>query len=233
MALKKREGNMYEEASHTHNPLGGKCHHDCVYCSTKFLMKRFSSIRAKYSGSIRLIEKELKVRYGKGKTIFMVNCSDLFEVMVSLYFIMQVLAHACKWPDNTYIWQTKNPRRYLEIDPSLFPPKSVFGTTIETNRDDLTKKISAAPSPYDRMLAMCDVRSPKFVTIEPIMDFDVNVLVEWLVRIKPDYVYIGADSKNCNLPEPSSEKINALIDKIKKMNGTELRIKDNLARLMG
>lgn len=233
MALNKATGDMYTWITHTHNPLGGDCPNDCEYCSTKDGKRRFRTIRNKYSGTIRLIENELKVKYGRGKIIFMVNCRDLFAKGVILHFIMPVLEHACKWPDNTYVWQTKNPARFLEIDPSLFPPKSIYGTTIETNRDYLTKKIGAAPSPSERMLAMCEVRSPKFVTIEPIMDFDVNVLADWLVKIKPDFINIGADSKKHNLPEPSSEKINALIDKIKKMNGTELRIKDNLARLMG
>jgi hypothetical protein len=41
---------------------------------------------------------------------------------------------------------------------------------------------------------------------------------------------IGADSKNHNLPEPTVEKIMALVDKLKEY-GIELREKHNLGRL--
>jgi len=69
------------------------------------------------------------------------------------------------------------------------------------------------------------------VTIEPIMDFDLIELVTIIKNIKPEWVNIGADSKGHNLPEPSKEKINALIEELKKI--TEVKIKDNLKRLRG
>ncbi len=43
------------------------------------------------------------------------------------------------------------------------------------------------------------------VTIEPIMDFDLEPFVEMIKNTKPKFVNIGADSKGHNLPEPSSE----------------------------
>lgn len=49
-------------------------------------------------------------------------------------------------------------------------------------------------------------------------------------EINPKFVSIGADSKKHNLPEPSKEKIEALIRELSLF--TEVKIKDNLRRLM-
>jgi len=64
------------------------------------------------------------------------------------------------------------------------------------------------------------------ITIEPIMDFDLFEFVELIKYIQPIQVNIGADSKNHGLPEPSAEKINALISEIEKF--TKVHKKENL-----
>jgi hypothetical protein len=63
------------------------------------------------------------------------------------------------------------------------------------------------------------------------MDFDVPVLGQWLMEIKPEFVNIGADSKGHNLPEPSADKIMALIDVLNAV-GINIREKHNLERLL-
>ena len=70
-----------------------------------------------------------------------------------------------------------------------------------------------------------------FVTIEPVLDFDVNVLANWIAMIKPEFLNLGADSKNRNLPEPTVEKVMALVAKLHEY-GIELREKHNLNRLL-
>lgn len=67
------------------------------------------------------------------------------------------------------------------------------------------------------------------VSIEPIMDFDLIPFVSLIKSIDPDYVSIGADSKNNNLEEPSRSKTLELIKSLKKI--THVKIKDNLARI--
>ena len=69
----------------------------------------------------------------------------------------------------------------------------------------------------------------RMVSIEPIMDFDVDSMVDGINYIMPEFVSIGADSKGHNLPEPTSDKVNALIEELSKF--TEVKIKDNLKRL--
>ena len=225
MSLTKTKGNNYPWITHAHTHLGGECPHKCSYC----YVSTFPFGRPeKYCGQLRLIEKEFNVKYGNGKVIFMENCNDLFASAVPDIFIIKIVKHCLEWPDNTYVWQTKNPERYLTID-ALMPEKSMFGTTIETNRD--IPDISGAPSPEERMLAMTKLLGVrKFVTIEPALDFDVDILFEWIIKIAPEFVNIGADSKGHGLPEPTKEKIHSLIKKIKG-SGIELREKHNLYRL--
>ena len=66
----------------------------------------------------------------------------------------------------------------------------------------------------------------KIVTLEPILDFDVKVLVSWIKEINPEVVYVGYDShpKN-NLPEPPKLKVESFISKLKEL-GIKVRIKE-------
>jgi DNA repair photolyase len=224
MSLNKSKGNMYPWVSHTHSHLGGECSHKCAYCYVD--NPRFGRPE-RYKGQLRIVEKELDVNYGSDKTIFIEHQNDLFAEDVPQEFINKVLNHCFNYPNNTYVFQTKNPARFLTMD-ALFPNRSILGTTIETNRD--ISKYSKAPAPIERFRAMLALKTRKFITIEPVMDFDVDILAEWIARINPEFLNLGADSKNHNLPEPTIEKIEALVKKLKEY-GIELREKHNLKRL--
>jgi len=77
---------------------------------------------------------------------------------------------------------------------------------------------------------MMQIQLPKMVSIEPIMDFDLDVMVDWMRQIKPEFISIGADSKGHKLPEPSTDKVQALIEALKEF--TSVRCKPNLKRLL-
>lgn len=223
MSLKKSVGNMYPWVTHTHCHLGGECPHKCGYC----YVKSFPFRPAKYQGELRLIEKELIVNYGEGKTIFVENCNDMMAQEIPLEWILKILKHCLAFPGNKYVFQSKNPARFLTMD-EFFPDDSLFGTTIETNR--FFPQLGSAPCRGDRMIAMKKLKKRKFVTVEPIIDFDVQVLAQCLDEIRPEFVNIGADSKGHILPEPTPKKIYALIEKLKEY-GIEVREKHNLNRL--
>jgi DNA repair photolyase len=232
MPLNKSKGNMYDWITHTHAHLGGECPHQCTYCYVD--NPRFGR-PAKYQGPLRMIEKEFDVKYGAGKTIFIENCNDLFASKVPVGFITAILQHIQKWPDNTYVFQTKNPQKMFDVETFWkspysigFPEKRILGCTIETNR--LYPAISRAPHPEERMKFMTKITGRKFLTIEPVLDFDIDILASWIDRIRPEFLNLGADSKNHGLPEPTVEKIMAFTEKLKEY-GIELREKHNLARL--
>jgi protein gp37 len=215
--LRKSAGNMYEFVDFQFNPVKGLCEHSCEYC----YVKRFPI------GNLRLDVKELATDLGKDKTIFICSGTDLFQESVPSEWILAVLNICKKYPENTYLFQSKNPKRFLEYLGD-FPSKTVLGTTIETNRP---YPVSKAPIPEERMKVMAMINKPKFITIEPIMSMDVSVMVDWMKAIKPEWVNIGADSnRNKSLPEPDTNTIGLLIAGLNKA-GIKIKLKKNLGRL--
>ena len=80
------------------------------------------------------------------------------------------------------------------------------------------------------MLEWFDSPIKKFITIEPIMDFDLPEMVKLIKTCNPVQVNIGADSGHNNLPEPPKEKILQLIEELQKF--TVIANKKNLERLI-
>jgi DNA repair photolyase len=215
--LRESKGNMYTWVTHEWNPVGGTCLHNCSYCYVgRWGDKPPLSFREKY----------LNDDLGNGRTIFVVSGGDLFAEDVPESWILRVLEH-CRKYDNEYLFQTKNPQR-IHYFWQWFPKFSVFCTTIETNR--VYPQMGNTPSPQVRAEAMSRIDGRKFVTIEPIMDFDIDDLLDLISGCEPIQVNVGADSGHCNLPEPSKEKVLALIDGLQKF--TKIDQKRNLNRLL-
>ena len=221
----KPNSNMYQGwITHTWNPLAGMCPHNCSYCSTNKLRKRYPVLEEKYSGEPRLIEKELKTNLGNGNYIFVCAQNDLFAEDIPDDWIERIFTHCDKF-DNEYLFQTKNPKNIRRI----LPLQSSVCITIETNRvyPDI---MNNCPIPHERYSHATLIRHPLYITIEPIMDFDIEKLVFWMNFINPIQINIGADSGGNNLPEPPKEKILKLIEELEKF--TVVKQKKNLNRLI-
>ena len=231
MPFKKvvKGSNMYQDwITHTHTHLAGECLHKCSYC---YVQRNLFGVIDRYQGAPRIIKSELNVNYGSGNVIFIEHMNDLFGPEIKIEWITDILKHCRKYENNTYVFQSKNPERaYIFRDE--FPAGCIFGTTIETNRN--TTEISRAPKPIDRFYGikkLKDFGMNVFITIEPIMDFDVQVLAEWIINVRPNFVNIGADSKGCDLSEPSAGRILRLIDALE-MNSIVIKKKTNLGRIL-
>jgi protein gp37 len=175
---------------------------------------------------LRLVEKELVDDLGNNNVIFVGSSTDMFAVDVPKDWISRVLAR-CRAYKNTYLFQSKNPRRFDEFK-SEFPKDSIFGTTLESN---INHGVSVAQDVSARAVWLSDFEADKkMVTIEPIMDFKLVPFVIMIKNIEPLWVNIGADSKHHRLLEPSKEKILSLIEELNKF--TEVKQKDNLKRLL-
>ncbi len=224
MSLNKSRGNMYPWVSHTWNVIKGKCPHDCSYC----YMKRYPQPELHFD------EKELKTELGNNRIIFVGSSCDMWADNIPDLWIARIL-YWCRNFDNKYLFQTKNPARYLHgMEPLMGLaewafPSCILGTTIESNRCccDLTPK---APCTSQRYLAMRKIPFPKMVSIEPIMDFDLEDFVMMIREIKPEFVSIGADSGDNHLPEPSGDKVKEFIEGLREF--TEVKVKDNLKRMV-
>lgn len=219
MALTESKGNMYTWVTHTWNPIKGECPHGCTYC----YMKRWGKQKP-----VRFVESELKTDLGSGNFIFVGSSCDMFADDILGEWIMKIL-WKCMDYKNTYLFQSKNVQGLSQFK-GYFPKNTKVCTTIETNRWYKNIMINS-PYPEHRSNFMFELREfDRYVTIEPIMDFDINDMVELIINCNPKQVNIGADSGNNHLPEPSKEKILALIDELKKF--TVIDQKRNLDRLL-
>jgi protein gp37 len=180
---------------------------------------------------VRFDESELNTDLGSGNFIFVGSSCDLFAKGISDLWINRTLKHMEQF-DNKYLIQSKNPDRILDyIHCTVISEKTVVCTTIES--DSFYPEIMAqSPEPMQRSIAMGDISEvvETFVTIEPVLDFHLEHFVKMIKRCNPTQVNIGADSGNNHLPEPSKEKLLALIHELKKF--TVIDQKRNLARLL-
>lgn len=220
MPLNKSTGNMYEFVTHTWNTIKGECPHGCSYC----YMHRWGKQKP-----VRLDEKELKTDLGSGNFIFVGSSCDMFANDIPDKWIIETLQKCVSYYKNSYLFQSKDPARFMDF-PEIIGSKSiVLCTTIETNRD-YPHIMQLCPPPSDRASAMYEIDMAKYVTIEPIIDFDLPSFVDMIWMCKPIQVNIGADTGRNNLPEPSKEKILELISELEKF--TKVVLKPNLKRLI-
>lgn len=229
MSLSKvKPGNMYQGwITHTWSMLEG-CPHQCSYCYQRKWWERYRGCGMPSDAWIKGPLPPL----GKGKTIFVCHTSDLFaEKNKDAETILPVLRHCAIYPENTYVFQTKNPARLAYFAERLRSFPVVVGTTIETDDSHLLKNICAAPPPGERAYWLRDLDCRRFVTIEPIMSFDMDEMLRLLSVADPAFVNIGADSKGHRLPEPSSGDVIRLYAALVAW-GYEVRLKDNLRRIV-
>ena len=227
MPLKKQSGNMYSFVTHTWNPIKGKCSHDCRYC----YVKKWGEQK-----EMHLDEKELKTGLGQDNFIFVGSGTDIWADDVPQEWIIRVLDKCSANSDNRFLFQSKNPERFREqaLYERIRYLDTVVGTTIETDNALLIKQICRAPLPLLRAWELCESRAnglKTMVTIEPILDFDLEQMVELVKLCQPEWVNIGADSKGHNLPEPSGAKVRELIGALKDV-GIDVKQKSNLKRIL-
>jgi len=238
-------GRMYEGVR-SWSPFIG-CWHGCVYCKDSF--QRQMKRRRRYCYDCYLYtphfhEERLK-RVPSAKTIFCCAFGDI--AFASLNHVFKILEVIEKHHDKTFYIQSKRPYVFtvweheLEKKGKSIPDNVILGTTIESNRQTWEYKsethhvpwamitynydISRAPDPHDRYRVMRRngyglKHERRFVTIEPILDFDMHTLVGWIHDIDPEFVYVGYDNHDTKitvrgepyrLPEPSLAKTELLI----------------------
>jgi protein gp37 len=251
MVLNKSNGQMFKFCTHTVSPIAGACSHNCAYCFVNAL-KAKPGVRAKYTGMPRLHQRALG-NYRSGNVIFVEDMGDMFANDVPDEVINGVLDHIEKYPNNRYLYLTKNPLRYLGFRDRLSKPNYILGTTLES--DIYRPAVSAAPGPPSRATGMALVNQTfpnlTFVSIEPIMTF-TRSLIEMIAMIGPTFMAIGADSGGYALPEPTAAEVVALIRDLGKLPARitndmtfepayraeisghpTIYLKSNLARILG
>jgi DNA repair photolyase len=219
---------MFKTVTRTWNPFTG-CLFECTYCWARALVLGKLARSPKYKDGFTptFHPHELKRRFKPDEFVFISDMGDIYWVSLrsDLYSILEVVeAH----PQTKFLFQTKAPEMYLHWH--LRPFDNLYlGTTIETNRD---YGVSKAPPPMRRFYAMCLVDHPlKFLSIEPVMDFSLDVMTRWVEEMHPDIIEVGADNYGNNLLEPPPDKLAALLERLDQICPRVER-KEGLERLL-
>lgn len=223
------------------------CGFDCVYCVPSFQRQakrqkqrcqlcyeyrpHFHPERLYKPGKLEFVKTPATTR---DQFIFFPKGGD--PCFATEHVFKQMLAFINYNSQTTFLMQTKDPD-FLRYYPNL-PSNLILGITLESDKDlyETSSKfkryseISRAPTPVRRAKIFCfDVfHKWKFVTIEPILQFNLENLVEWILTIDPEAVYIGYDTKNCHLPEPTLQETKELIGQLEswgKIKRFDVRLK--------
>ncbi len=221
------------------------CGFNCVYCAFSKMLKLSSCPMCKSFKPHSHMEVlgRIPPKTSEGEFLTIGLSSDISFMDVNNF--CDVLDYCSKYGDRTFLIQSKNPGYFLQFAHRI-TSNVIIGTTIESNRlitdrswetttcfydrgDNGYEPISQAPSFSLRDEAMKLYNGRKAVTIEPILDFDIDAMEKCIKEIKPEIVWIGYDShpeKN-NLIEPSLYKVDQFV---KRLKDAEINVKLKLIR---
>ena len=227
----------------TWNPVTG-CLHGCEYCYARNIAKRFGknypdlSQYAKQNGlhvldtkfddtpypygfeptlhAYRLDEYKNKKR---GRNIFVCSMADLFGEWVPDEWIEDVF-EACKAaPQHNYLFLTKNPARYIELENDRKMPWSDnfwFGTSVTRQSDNYTW--------------FKDKKFHWFLSIEPLLEDLKNMDVQ---NPLPEWIIIGAETgRRKDRVIPKREWIENIVDQCREY-GIPVFMKESLTDIWG
>ncbi|MCW4019712.1 MAG: phage Gp37/Gp68 family protein [Candidatus Bathyarchaeota archaeon] len=200
----------------TWNPITG-CLHNCLYCWARNYAKRLATMDVEpyktHGFKPTFVERRLKQRFPRGKFVFVSDMGDMWGEWVPREWILKVLKVLRSKPRCSFLFLTKNPKRYHEFQ-GLFTENMMLGATIETNRE---YNVTKATPPRERFEALKGLDwGHKAVVVEPILDFDLE-FIDWIKELQPELVYVGYDNYHYNLPEPQLSKTWMLV---KELRGT-------------
>ena len=207
------------------------CDLDCIYCKPSFQLqaKRQKNLCMECYNYTPHYHPERLSKIPSADIVFVCSNSDisLADPEYTHRIIDSIIQHNERCPDKTYYFQSKCPE-YFEQFTNDFPSNVILVTTLETNRDEGYEDVSKAPVPSERYRQFLELDyHRKVITSEPVMDFDPEVFISWVVNIDPEYVWLGFNSKpkQVQLPEPSVEKLLEFVEALKEA-GIQIKGKD-------
>jgi hypothetical protein len=230
----KELSNMYSENAKSLNAFVG-CLHNCVYCKPSFqrqAKRQKQRCLECYVFKPHFHSERLKCAPPKtkeGKFVFFPSMGDV--TFAHDWQLEAMMTYATKYENTTFLVQSKNPIIFKRLN--HIPHNVILGTTLETDISYFYESpskyksyaaISDAPTPFNRWFDFTQVNHfRKSVTIEPILDFRLIDFVQRIEKVHPEFVYVGYDNHNCNLPEPTLVQTAELIKALREF--TEVRLK--------
>ena len=208
---------MFPFITMTWNPFTGPCPYECTYCWAKNLINRYKW--PKYiTAEPGIDEKQINKTFKPTDFVFVQDMSDASTAHFEA--VSRVMLRIETNPDTKFLFLVKNPSCYLEwikSDETRPPKNTILGATIETNDSALINQFSKAPPPNNRLHDLYELTKlgfKTFVSIEPVMNFDLEQFYRSLYLLDPWAVAIGYDNYHNNLPEPPLSKVRVLIAKL-------------------
>lgn len=123
------------------------CMNRCPYCYAAKRIEDFENVKFYPKTLIEPSQVE-------PCTIFVNHLADIMGDWVPEKWIVKVIEVCISLPDHTFIWMTKNPKRYKEF---IFPDNCILGITIES------------PDKWFRADIMKELNYRKMCSVEPIL----------------------------------------------------------------
>lgn len=204
---------MYKLSVFQWSPFVG-CRYDCVYCRNSFqaqAKRQKQNCMKCYTFEPHEHPERLDQWLPKtGYMQFIFTCCMGDIAFCSTEYLEKIVNVMWIESDKTFLIQSKNPKTFERVD---WPGNVILGTTIETNCGGLYEfyQISKAPAPIGRLSDFRIIKHKrKMITVEPVIDFDVDIFSSRIKEANPCMVWLGFDSKKNNLPEPPLEKVKQL-----------------------
>lgn len=235
----------------TWNPVTG-CRHGCPYCYAREFVHRFGGEDAgelhELTEPVKSKGKKLVYPFGfdptcyeyklsdyagpkkEGRTIFVCSMADLFGDWVPDEWITRVFRACRQAPQHTYLFLTKNPRRYGKLnDEGILPADQnmFFGCTVtdQESYDECT----------DAMKKGLHFINNSFLSIEPLRG-RIEMTTPRAIRLQCfEWVIIGAETGNHpDKVTPQREWIEEIVEaRHDKFSHLPLFMKDNLSQVWG
>jgi hypothetical protein len=203
------------------NPFVG-CRFDCSYCEANYKkLVRWNGI-CRHCPKCQTYEPHIHPerldRLSSERVIFVCSNGDISFCNRSFVDEIVDVMRKDKRRDRVFLLQSKNPVCFAGILTAL-PQNVVLMTTIETNRDSQYPGISKAPLPSQRYRDFLRIDwGRKAMVIEPILKFDLDVVLDWTTKLNPEVVLIGLESqRKCILEEPTTSQVQQLHDELRKI----------------
>lgn len=186
------------------------CGFGCSYCFAKkaalSILKHTPHFRDGFTP--HLVQKELTRSFKAQEFVCISWLGDIsFATPDELE---RILEKAEQFAQTEFLLLTKDPARLLAKSPPL-PENFVVGASIESNRDYF---LSKAPPPIDRLKGLSRANR-KSLSLEPVLDFDLDILINWIELLHPEYVVVGPPYLRSHLLPPPPEKLSELLFSLK------------------
>jgi hypothetical protein len=199
------------------NPFVG-CRFDCAYCKASYKKLVEWNGRCLHCQQCQTYEPhyhpERLGRLSSERVIFVAENGDISFCDPAFTRKMIDVMKEDKKEDRVFILQSKNPAYFADILP--LPQNTVLMTTIETNRDYRVSKAPLTSQRYHDFLQLDWHR--KAVVMEPVLKFDLPVILDWATELQPVAIFIGFESKRkCSLEEPTTLQVQELHNELRNL----------------